>query len=193
MIVGMLIGLCWLQAADAQWPDLPKIGKPISVVDLAGRRHVIPSPEASATVAVFITPDCPVANRVIPTLKKLTSDFVQQKVEFYYVYVDASFASDKIREHAKEYALPGFQVFDTRQDLVRAVGARWTPECVIVDRTGQVRYRGRVSDLYADHSRIRIDPVRQDLRIALEECLAGKKVTQPTTPVVGCDIPPPPQ
>lgn len=193
MIAGILFGLCGLHIAEPQTPELPRIARPIAVVDLAGKRRMFPSTEASATVAVFITPDCPVANRVIPALKKLTSTFAPQKVEFFYVYVDASFPPDKVREHAKEYALPGFQVFDTRHDLVRAVGARWTPECVVVDRTGQVRYRGRVNDLYADHSRIRIDPVREDLRIALEECLAGKPVSEPSTPVVGCDIPPPPR
>jgi hypothetical protein len=50
-----------------------------------------------------------------------------------------------------------------------------------------VRYRGRIDDQYGVGTQ-RPRPTRRDLAEALEELLAGKPVSRPVTPTVGCPI-----
>ena len=70
------------------------------------------------------------------------------------------------------------------------LGARRTPEVVVLDDRRQIRYRGRIDDQYAVGSR-RAEPRSHDLRDALEDLLAGRPVSRPETEAVGCPIDPP--
>ncbi|MEM7699215.1 MAG: methionine adenosyltransferase domain-containing protein, partial [Verrucomicrobiota bacterium] len=65
------------------------------------------------------------------------------------------------------------------------------PVSVFIETFGNDRleivYRGRIDDQYEPGAR-RSEPERADLRIAIEELLAGKSVTIAETPVEGCLI-----
>jgi mono/diheme cytochrome c family protein len=66
-------------------------------------------------------------------------------------------------------------------------GARRTPEVFVLDARRVIRYRGRIDDRFApDHKRD--EPRRHDLREALDELIAGKKVSVPETEAAGCLI-----
>ena len=62
-----------------------------------------------------------------------------------------------------------------------------TPEVIVLDSERRIRYRGRIDDQYGV-GYIRAEPQRQDLKVALEELLAGRTVSEPVTPVTGCLI-----
>ena len=57
----------------------------------------------------------------------------------------------------------------------------------MLDSERRVRYRGRIDDQYSPGVR-RSAPSREDLRLALDELLAGREVTVPTTQTPGCLI-----
>jgi len=63
-----------------------------------------------------------------------------------------------------------------------------TPEVSVLNPDGKIQYMGRVDDMYVEHGRLRETEYRQDLRIALDEMLAGKKVSLPRTTALGCFI-----
>ena len=44
---------------------------PIEVVDIAGAKHSLPSKDKKATVVIFITNDCPMANGYAPEIKRI--------------------------------------------------------------------------------------------------------------------------
>ena len=50
-------------------------------------------------------------------------------------------------------------------------------------------YRGRIDDRVADFGKRRVEPTRRDLRLALDDILAGKPVQTRLTKAVGCYIP----
>jgi hypothetical protein len=66
--------------------------------------------------------------------------------------------------------------------------ASTTPEAFVLDHNFVLRYRGRIDNGYV--ARLKKAPVtmRHDLREALDELLAGKPVSKPITPSVGCPI-----
>ncbi len=77
---------------------------------------------------------------------------------------------------------------DPRQELLKKVKATVTPEAVVVDGHGKVLYLGRIDDWYEDFGKQRYSATTHELRDALDEILAGKKVTTPVTKAVGCPV-----
>ena len=77
---------------------------------------------------------------------------------------------------------------DPHHVVVNRVGAAVTPEAAVLDADGRVVYRGRIDDRYADFGVDRQHPSRRDLEEALTALLAGRPVTAPVMPAVGCFI-----
>ncbi len=164
--------------------DLPTA--PISLVGgltLSGKPAVISSAQSKATVLFFIATDCPIANRYAPEISQIAKTYASKGVACYRVYVTAS-AKDAIR-HGKEFRLNFPTVLDSGRKLVKATGVKVTPEAAVINSKGILVYRGRIDDQNIDHGSIRKD-YRRDLRIALDEVLAGKPVSQPEAAAIGC-------
>lgn len=140
-----------------------------------------------AFVLVFVDRACPVAKRYLPVLAQLHAQFAKQGVQF--LAINAS-PDDSIVEMAAqaveaEIAFPSVKDFDFKN--VRALGVERVPTAVILNTEWKLVYRGRVDDM----NRLggsRPEPTRRDLQIALEELLAGKSISIPTTVVDGCPI-----
>src|SRR5262249_12665725 len=97
-------------------------------------------------------------------------------------------SADKVAAHAREYDL-GFPTrSDAGAEIARALGAKVTPEAVILDASLEVRYRGRIDDAYASRLKRKGVVTARDLRAGLEDVLAGKEVARPATEACGCAI-----
>ena len=76
---------------------------------------------------------------------------------------------------------------DLGNRVADAIKARRTPEIFVLDRQRRVVYHGRIDDQYGV-GYVRDKATREDLRVALDELLAGKSVSQPEASAVGCFI-----
>ena len=65
-----------------------------------------------------------------------------------------------------------------------------TPEAVVMDGTGEVRYRGRINDRYVRLGVARRQATTNDLHDALRSVLDGRQVERPITQPVGCYLAP---
>ncbi|HLO98459.1 MAG TPA: redoxin domain-containing protein [Fimbriimonas sp.] len=139
--------------------------------------------QAKLTTLLIISTECPIANRYAPEMSRIYKDYSSKGVKFFRVYVAGS--AGEINKHGLEYKLGMTAILDSKKDLVGQVGAKVTPEAVVMDRVGKVVYRGRIDDRNVEHGVERPD-YRRDLRIALDEALAGKKVSLPEAPAIGC-------
>lgn len=160
-----------------------------SGTDIEGAPVSIPMPEAKATVAIFIAVDCPISNRYAPELARIRAEYEPKGVRLLRVYIDASFSAKDFREHGDEFKMGMPALLDAKHALVKLLGVTVTPEAAVVDSAGRLQYRGRIDDSYLEHGRLRLEEPRRDLRIALDEILAGKPVSVPATPAIGCGIP----
>ena len=142
-----------------------------------------------ASVVVFITTDCPIANRYAPELERLRTDFKDKGVKLTLAHVDTELSDERAREHAAQFALKAAVVVDRKHLLVRATGATMTPEAVVVDVEGCIRYRGRIDDWFTAFGKSRRRPSQHDLRDAIQAVLEGRSVRNPETRAVGCLMP----
>jgi hypothetical protein len=149
----------------------------------------VPVPKAKLTVLLFIAVDCPIANRFAPELSRIQADYSPKGVSFMRVYVDPSIPKSELIAHGREFKLSMPAVLDVKHLWVKALNVAVTPEAAVLNGEGRLLYRGRIDDRFVEHGRAKEKPDRRDLRIAIEEALAGKKVSQPNVPALGCFIP----
>lgn len=154
--------------------------------------------EAAATVLLFTLTDCPIANRYAPRVRELVDAYEPRGVRFWLVYPDGTETDEEVRRHLEEYGYADAHAAgalgvarDPGHALVALSGATVTPEAAVYGASGELLYRGRIDDRYADFGKTRPRAEEHDLARALDEVLAGRPVSVPRTEAVGCYIPDP--
>lgn len=147
--------------------------------------------QKKAYVFVFTTTQCPIVKKLFPKLKQLFKDYRDKEVVVVSVNVGPSDTIRDMAAQAIEFEAPFYFVKDYDQSVAQSLGVTRTPQCVILDSQYQIRYRGRFDDQFRIGG---TKPTigRADLQSALDEVLAGKRVTVPETTVDGCAISKPP-
>ncbi|HVJ83917.1 MAG TPA: redoxin domain-containing protein [Planctomycetia bacterium] len=140
-----------------------------------------------ALALVFHTAGCPLAQRTWPSLVEIEKTYRGRGVKFLAVNVGAD---DDLREIARlaiDFNVPFPFVKDEGAKVAARLGVAHVPTVALLDKSGSLRYRGRVDD------RVRLggekpNATRADLREAIEDVLAGTAVRVPETLVDGCGI-----
>jgi len=148
-------------------------------------------PNAHVVVLFFAASDCPISNRYIPEIKRLTQEFGTRGVRFWWVYPNADDTAGVVAGHNRDFSITGDTLLDPGQSLVKLARATTTPEAaVFLVQSNQLRpvYLGRIDDRYINLGQERPRPQHHDLESAIAEALAGKPVPQPGGPSVGCSI-----
>ena len=161
----------------------------LSVTDINGTRVSPLSPPAGDVhLLIFVTPDCPVANRYAPEIDRIAATYGDRRVRTFLIYADPSLTAARVKTHLTEFhpALRASAIIDTGWLLSNETGATVTPEAVVLTSTGRV-YRGRIDDWYVALGKSRTAAMTHDLRDALDAVLAGRPV-KPASAAVGCYI-----
>src|SRR5205823_3276908 len=122
-------------------------------------------------------------------LNELAGKYRDRSITLVAVNASKEETAADLRKHVKEYQLRFPLLKDDARAGVKALGARAYPEAFVLDSKRVLRYRGRIDDGYSARLRPRSRVTRRDLALAIEEVLAGKPVSQPTTTAYGCPIP----
>lgn len=156
----------------------------------ADGKRIDASPKADgATVLVFQSIECPIANAYTPTLNKLRDAFPGPRVKWVGVCVDPDLSDAEIVEHFRDFQLKLDVAVDRRGKLARRLGATITPEAFVIDPEGKIRYHGRIDDQFAARGVRNAVPTVNDLKDALDAVLSGREVQAPYVKPVGCPIP----
>jgi len=143
--------------------------------------------EAKAYVIVFTTTACPLAQRYLPRLQELSSQYSSKGVQFLSLNVGAEDSIKEVAYQAIEQRIDFPFAKDFQGQCARAVGATRTPEVVVLDGARKLRYRGRIDNQYRLGG-VRPTADRQDLKEAIDDVLASRKVRVSETAVDGCVI-----
>jgi hypothetical protein len=144
-----------------------------------------------ARVLFFVAHDCPISNRYAPEIRRICSEYRPRGVDCVLLYPDPSLREEDRRAHQSTFGLAHLTAaHDRAQRWVARTGVTRTPEAAVIGSGRRVLYRGRIDDRQAGWMQARSAPTRHDLRIALDEILAGRPVSMPRTAAVGCYIPP---
>lgn len=152
--------------------------------DLDGRKHSLQQYlTQECTVIMFIATQCPISNDYNDRMVDLHNRYGEKSVTFLGINSNRQESLEEVHEHATKYGLAFAILKDHNNVVADAYGAQVTPEVFVVDSEGIVRYHGRIDD-----SRDPDDILRHDLVVALDELLAGRKITTSTTRAFGCAI-----
>jgi thiol-disulfide isomerase/thioredoxin len=175
---------------------LPATSDSVSIRGLDGRPVQLLGPSARASAVFFIATDCPISNWYAPTIQQVCREYAARGVDCTLVYEDVDLGAsptpldDSVRQHLEEYRYGA--TFPAAVDRTRTVAKRAeatiTPSVVLVDRGGDIRYRGRIDNAYADLGKPRQKVTSHELRDALEAVTTGRPVATPETEAVGCYI-----
>ena len=124
----------------------------------------------------FLGADCPISNLYLPGLLALEKKYRPKGVQFLAVYANEQEDLDQVAAHAYDHDVPFPVLKDFGQKLADSLGVTRVPTMVVLDGDFVLRYRGRFDDRYGTAAR-RDKATRDDLALAIEEVLAGKKVT----------------
>lgn len=147
-----------------------------------------PYQEASGKpiVLVFVRTDCPVSNRYVPLIQKISSHY-GDRVGFWLVYLGKTASVEKIRQHEAEYGYKLPALRDPQHALVEQAQVQVTPEVAVFDAHHRLVYHGRIDNLYEDVGRARPAATTHELDDAIQAAFSGK-TPPPDAPGVGCFI-----
>jgi thiol-disulfide isomerase/thioredoxin len=167
------------------------------IIDIDGRPLNAFAPAGAASVIFFIATDCPISNSYAPEIQRICKDYAAHDVSCALMYEDvdldlspsASHLDAAVRRHLQEYrysAIPA--AIDRSRTMAKRAKASVTPQAVVIDRLGKVRYRGRIDNFYAALGQTRREVTARDLRDAVDAVLSGRPVQHAETEAVGCFI-----
>lgn len=99
-------------------------------------------------------------------------------------HVTAQQANDLTRSRD---AAPAAVLLDPQSKIARAYGATVTPHMYVIDAKGMLVYKGGIDSIPSSNPGD-IPEARQYVRLALDEVLAGKPVTEASTQAYGCTL-----
>jgi len=134
-------------------------------------------------VFVFLSAECPVAQRYAMRLKRMHTEFSKKQVTIVGVYSNENDSIDDVKSYLKkaEYSFPIIKDIDG--SLARHLRATMTPQAHLIDKSGVLRYRGPIDD-----NRYVTRVKHNYLKDAIVAVLNGKPVPIKETPAFGCTI-----
>lgn len=145
--------------------------------------------DKQAVVIIFSCNHCPYVVANEDRMTELQADYADRGVQLVAINPndDIRYPADSFEAMKTRAAEKGFNFLylrDETQQVARAYDASVTPEVFVVDATGTVVYHGRIDDGVMEPGNV----TRHDLRVALDELLAGEEITVKDTEPVGCTI-----
>jgi peroxiredoxin/mono/diheme cytochrome c family protein len=181
------LALVPLAAPESKSP-VGSVVAPFELPDYLGTtRKLEEYQDRKATVLVFIGVECPVARQYGERLAQLAAKYEPQGVAFLAIDSNQQDSLAEIAHYARESKIEFPILKDAGNVVADQLGAQRTPEALVLDGERKVRYWGRIDDQHGvGYSRPR--PLVHDLASALDELLAGKEISRPSQPPVGCFI-----
>lgn len=189
LVAAVLSGARHLGADDqlSSRPARPVIT--FSLLDLKGATHLLDQNDGQrARAYVFLSTHCPVSNGYIQTLNTLFARLKDQPIDLYGVVSDPSVNRRETAEHFREFKAEFPILFDSSGLLLQALQPTHVPEAMVLDRNGQLVYRGAIDNAWEALGRRRPKAEKELLADAIDAALNNKIPVLAVTKPVGCLI-----
>lgn len=152
-----------------------------------GTDVLFPAHDRKATLVYVVLAECPIAQKFSPEMARLAKVYQAKGIRFLMAFADAEPAA--MRTQMKQFGL-NFPAAKADRRLIGLLKAVSVPTAALITADGRVPYVGRIDDRFPSLG-VQRKPRRADLKIALDQFLAGKPVSPRRTDVVGCNLPNP--
>ncbi|RMF06187.1 MAG: thioredoxin family protein [Candidatus Neomarinimicrobiota bacterium] len=188
----MILALCFftgllakelILGADIPLPDrkMPEIsGQEISLQEALGSQGL---------VVIFSCNTCPWVKAWQDRYVSLAAEYQPRGIRFIAINSNAAYREKgdsfaDMKTHARQYGYNFLYALDPQSELAKAFGASHTPQVFLFDAHGKLVYRGAIDDNARHPDQVE----RPYLKNALDELLAGKPISLPSTKALGCSI-----
>lgn len=199
--VAVLAACALLACADGAKANVPApdfIGKPapgFRVADTNGTTHSLDQYRGKWVVLEWLNHDCPYVRKHYGggAMQALQKKYADQGVIWLSVVSSAPgkqghFPNDEANELTREKnAAPHAVLIDSAGTVGRAYDARTTPHMFVINPAGNVVYMGGIDDKPTTKT-ADLKTARPHVDIALQEAMAGKPVSVPTSQPYGCSV-----
>lgn len=188
-LVATLFSVSLIFTCSPTFAQVGKVVENFELKDFQGRDYSLQNDFADSELVVvaFVGTECPLVKLYSARLQELSEQYSAKQVQF--VAVD-SLMQDSVTEiasWARRHGLTVPVLKDPAQVVADAFGAERTPHVFVLDQNRVIRYSGRIDDQYVVGV-VRDKSTRQDLKIAIDELLAGQAVSIKKTEPLGCLI-----
>ena len=138
-------------------------------------------------VLYFFGVECPLSKLYARRLSEIQAQFRDEGIEIVGISSNQQDSMDELRDFRKSLELKYPLLKDYDNQVADQYQAQRTAEVMVVDGELEVQYRGAIDNQYAPGA-TRAQATQHYLKDALQQLIAGKKVTLAKTDPVGCLI-----
>ncbi|WP_182864687.1 redoxin domain-containing protein [Rhodopirellula sp. JC639] len=143
--------------------------------------------ENPVIVVAFLGTECPLAKVYGAQLQGIADQFKARGLIVLGINSNQQDTPTEISHYARDHRITFPLLKDPGNRVADRFGAERTPEIFVLDEHRRIRYHGRIDDQFGV-GYARPEATNNYLRRAIEELLAGKPVSTPSTEAVGCHI-----
>jgi thioredoxin-related protein len=142
---------------------------------------------AALYLFVFLSPECPLSQNYTLVLNNLEKKFGKE-LKSYGIIPGRAYSIQEVRQFAGDYKLEIPVWIDLKKELSNYLQATVTPEVVLLNKKGELIYRGAIDDWVEKLGQKKVKARVHYLEDAIKAYLDNKSVRVKSTKPVGCLI-----
>src|SRR5438105_14193145 len=178
--------------------DVPPVGSAapdFSVPDANGKSQSLSQYKGKYVVLEWFNPECPFVKKHYGTgnMQKLQEEYTSKGVVWLTIDSNAPGLEGNLSADAASKVMTGWKtrqtalLLDPEGKAGRAYGAKNTPNMVVIDPEGKIVYEGAI-DSKATPNPADIPNPTHYVKVALDESMSGKPVSNANTRPYGCSV-----
>jgi len=194
----LLIAITVLVTGAVYPADVPPVGSAgpdFSAPDTNGKAHSLSQYKGKYVVLEWFNPECPFVKKHYGSdnMQKLQQEYTGKGVVWLTIDSNAPGTEGNITPDQAQKIMASWKtkqtalLLDPESEVARSYGARNTPNMVVINPEGKIVYEGAI-DNKASPNPADIPSSTNYVKAALDESLAGKSVSNPTTKPYGCSV-----
>jgi peroxiredoxin len=194
----LLTALTTTIAAALYAADSPPVGSSapdFSATDSKGKKHSLSEYKGKYVVLEWFNPECPFVKKHYGggNMQKLQQNFTSKGVTWLTIDSNAPGKEGSLKPDEANKTIANWKVnstallLDPDGKVGKAYGAKNTPQMFVINPEGKIVYEGAI-DSKASPNPDDIPSSTNYVKVALEESMAGKQVTTPSSRPYGCSV-----
>ena len=194
----LLTALTTLAAGALYAADVPPVGSAapdFSAPDTNGKTQSLSEYKGKYVVLEWFNPECPFVKKHYGSdnMQKLQSEYTGKGVVWLTIDSNAPGSEGNITAEQAKKIMESWKtkqtalLLDPDSKVAKLYGAKNTPNMVVISPEGKIVYEGAI-DSKASPNPADIPSSTNYVKAALDESLAGKPVSNPTTKPYGCSV-----
>ena len=194
----LLIAITALVTGPLYAADVPPVGSAapdFSAPDTNGKTHSLSQYKGKYVVLEWFNPECPFVKKHYGSdnMQKLQQEYTGKGVVWLTIDSNAPGTEGNIAPDQAQKIMASWKtkqtalLLDPESKVARSYGAKNTPNMVVINPEGKIVYEGAI-DNKATPNPADIPNSTNYVKAALDESLAGRPVSNPTTKPYGCSV-----